>query len=348
MIVHDTDINNLAAALAEELLREGIETVAVMDLTDPEGNISQFEQQITENLFLALTGFTGKLWVVSGTYLRNLLSGQEPPDKVWHVMGIKAVVSGTAAVKSENITIRLTVSNTETAETISTMIKVCRTAPGLNVPDTPLAMQTRELVYDIPSFPWPPPEASASAKVPSKFLRSSAADTTLADAARTIEEALDHTGYTERSYYAVPEGFALVTRLEQFNPDGTSKNPPDRWAVEVTRPKVFSLKSYLEALFKAQEGHFRIISFIVTTMPFMQSTQAVVSREEAMEWLTSGVQILPHPIGERPYTEHHYCVALIYEFEQPTRNHEPFFKKLSLLPGVEHLKQAQLWKHLEK
>ena len=79
---------------------------------------TEFEQDITEKIFLAMAGFTGKLWVLSGEYLKNLLSSQEPPDAVWHVMGVKAVVYGTVNPKSEKVVLSLKVLDVKTAEII--------------------------------------------------------------------------------------------------------------------------------------------------------------------------------------------------------------------------------------
>ena len=77
-----------------------------------------------------------------------------------------------------------------------------------------------------PSFPWPPPKASASSKVPDNFLRETETKQILHDIDRRLALALDKAGYFEKSYFSVPDGFALVTRLEQINADGTPKPEP--------------------------------------------------------------------------------------------------------------------------
>jgi hypothetical protein len=169
----------------------------------------------------------------------------------------------------------------------------------------------------------------------------------LANVANKLEAALDHTGYSQKKYYQVPDGFALVSQLEQFNPDGTSKDLPDRWAAEFRPPRIFSLKSYIEAIFTANPGQYRIVTFIVTSQPFEESEETV-TREEAMEWLDSGMIVLPKSIGEQPYTDEHYCTALIYEFELPGKGKEAFFKKSSELSGKDHLKKSKLWAALEQ
>jgi hypothetical protein len=84
----------------------------------------------------------------------------------------------------------------------------------------------------IPQFPWPPPRASASAVIPAAFLRPSGVESpTLGDIADEISKALDTGGYFERSFFGAPGGFAMVTRLERINRDGTPTDEAERWTV---------------------------------------------------------------------------------------------------------------------
>ena len=352
--VDQDELSSLALELSEDLLQKNIDTVAVLDFTDPLGLVSKFEQDITEQIFLSMAGFSGKLWVVGGDYLDNVLKSQKPPDEVWPVMGVQAIVSGTIKADRKKITVNIRVTEAQNANPIHSIQRKCRVLGTHDelayLAAPPEELRTRSIQqrsYDIPAFPWPPPEASASIKVPSHFLHNNGRPTTLAQIARRLESAFSQAGYTERNYYSVPGGFALVSRMEQFNPDGSSKPLPERWAVEMTPPKVFSLSSYLKALFWAPKGHFRIISFLVTSVPFVQQSESPVSQEEALEWLSSGAQMLPPALESVAYSDKHYCVALIYEFEQSSRNHAPEFKRLSLLPGFKHLRQARLWDMLE-
>ena len=352
--VDEAELSCVAMELSEELLQQNIDTIAVVDFTDPLGMVSEFERGITEQIFLSMAGFSGKLWVVGGEYLEKSLESQDSPDEIWPVMGVKAVVSGTIKADSEKITLRIRVTEARNASPIHSIQRECRVLKTredltyLSRPEEARPRNIHEPFHEIPAFPWPPPEASASMKIPSHFLDNATTPTSLAQVAKRLEGAFTQTGYAERSYYSVPGGFALVSRMEQFNPDGSSKNPPDRWAVKMTPPEVFSLSSYMKALFTAQKGYFRIISFVVTSEPFVQQAESVVTQEEAQQWLSGGTQILPPALGKMAYSERHYCVALVYEFEQSSRNHEPKFKRLSRLPGFEHLKQARLWGTLER
>ena len=199
----------------------------------------------------------------------------------------------------------------------------------------------------IPRFPWPPPKASAYVIIPREFLVKTGTRTLLEDIALKIEKALDTTGYAERSYYYVPKGFALVTRLEQIFSDGTPRNGVDRWSIDYSRQRVFSLSSYLKALFKANPGHYRIIVFIITSYPFNQAG-STVDRDSAMKWLHGGLNVLPPEIGKWPYTSEYDCTALIYEFEQISVVGPTVFKDPSLLTGKMHLEKAKIWQALKE
>ena len=202
---------------------------------------------------------------------------------------------------------------------------------------------------EYPQFPWPPPKASGMAEIPRAFF-SNTSDSTLrlADVNRQIMEALEACGYSEHSYFAVPgEGFALVTRIEQINADGTPKSEPDRWSVVVSAMQHFSLAEYLRALFTANTGFFRVIVFVATSTPFTQDT-TTVSRETAMSWLTSGMNRLPAEIAEGVFDRRFACHALIYEFEHPRVEEQALLKIPGRMPGKMHLQKAQLWNMLEQ
>ena len=199
----------------------------------------------------------------------------------------------------------------------------------------------------IPQFPWPPPRASASAVIPAAFVRPGGIDTpTLGDVADEISAALDSGGYFERSYFGAPGGFAMVTRLERINPDGTSKQEAERWTVGALPLTSFSLADYLRALFTAPSGHYRIIVFVASSQPFAQS-EAEVERGEALAWLSEGLNRLPDNIALAPFTSQHTVTALIYEFEQPGDQEAVLMLPANLMGRV-HLQRAQLWDALRQ
>ncbi len=200
----------------------------------------------------------------------------------------------------------------------------------------------------IPQFPWPPPEASTSAILPNEFFHESSGKIVLLRYVDTcLSDALGNADYGDKCYYAVPDGFALVTRLEQINDDGTSKPEPDRWASEMGPLRNFSLSAYLKALFTNKPGLFRIIVFIVTPHPFSQS-EAKVSRDEAIEWLHQGLNKLPKSIGKLEYTEEYTCTALIYEFEKKQGKDTAKTVIPGRLSASTHLVSSEIMKGLKR
>jgi hypothetical protein len=167
------------------------------------------------------------------------------------------------------------------------------------------------------------------------------------DVVQKFEDALNSCGYVEKTYYSVPKGFAIVTRLEQIDSDGVSQKTPARWATEIQPLQKFSLKTYIKALFGARVGYYRIIVFIFTPYPFSQQ-EVEVDSQEAQTWLSSGLNVLPQALGQKEYSQDYKCTALIYEFEQHGTEAPPEIKIPGRLTGKTHLVKANIWHALEQ
>ncbi len=244
---------------------------------------------------------------------------------------------------------QITAGNANAAITPSTSATIGQSAQG-DAATTSAEIQVASgdpAPAPIPQFPWPPPRASASAVIPAAFVKPGGVDTaTLGDVADEISAALDTGGYFERSYFGAPGGFAMVTRLERINPDGTPTDEAERWTVGALPLTSFSLAAYLRALFTAPSGHYRIIVFVVSSQPFAQS-ETEVQRDEALAWLSDGLNRLPDNMALAPFTPQHTVTALIYEFEQPG-NQEAMLMLPAHLMGRVHLQRAQLWDALRQ
>jgi hypothetical protein len=194
---------------------------------------------------------------------------------------------------------------------------------------------------------WPPPRYSAYGELPRRFFQAPPGGPVhLADVEQTLVTALGSCGYDRRQYYPVPGGFAMVTRLEQINSDGTSKPPPERWACEAQPLRRFSLVEYLKALFTAPVGRYRLIVFMVTCEEIAQRDVSL-SEDEAMAWLGGGTSSLPTEVGKMVYTDQHRCAALIYEFEQANPDELTELKWPGYFEASEHLAKTGLWGKLE-
>ena len=191
----------------------------------------------------------------------------------------------------------------------------------------------------LPDFPWPPPTPSASQPLPG--LLTQLGFITVGQVADWVAQSLDQRSYFDRSYHSAPNGFAMVTRLERINEDGTPFAGPDRWPVNVTS-EGFSLIRYIEALFAAPEGHYRVIVFVVTSELLIPSGERP-TEQYMLGLLSGGADRLPAIVRDAPLTPDHTCVALIYEFEQRGLQGQPALLVPGRLTGRDHLVAAGLW-----
>jgi hypothetical protein len=167
----------------------------------------------------------------------------------------------------------------------------------------------------------------------------------LSDVNAVLLAALESNGYVETSYFAVPGGFALVTRLEQIDSGGVPKHPPARWSIGPPQVRTFSLGEYMRALLTGNPGYYRVLVFTVTPTPFTESDKKL-TEEEARNWLVSGLNVLPNEIGSRAYTQNTACTVLIYEFER-LENQTPHLLDPSPLDARSHLMNSGIWQGLQ-
>lgn len=205
------------------------------------------------------------------------------------------------------------------------------------------------ILGQLPEFPWPPPAASATVELPAAFLsRAGGQMKTLGDLREELDDALEQCGYMDRSFYSVPGGFAIATRLEQIKPDGTPMDVPARWAAQLQPLQgKWNLADYVKALFTARVGFYRVIVFVVTSQPFTQGPQPLTSARAAA-LVGQGADRLPTSMAKKAISDSYGCTALIYEFRQPEMGLAARLDQPSELPGQTHLEKARLWEKLVK
>ena len=170
---------------------------------------------------------------------------------------------------------------------------------------------------NLPYFPWPPPQLYQRQNL-SEHLNANARS--LGEVSARLDQALQANGYEQRSYFQTPNGFALVTQLEQFNTkDGAPKTGANRWKDYPVQENFEGVWDYLKSLVCSTPGNFRIFVFVVTDQPYGQSTYRV-GKAEAVGWLSSGLNRLPLNISQMPLNNQHYLDVLVYEFEAPQSN----------------------------
>jgi ribose transport system substrate-binding protein len=192
-----------------------------------------------------------------------------------------------------------------------------------------------------------PPKATATVEVPLHLIKEGIS---LGELAERLGRVMDSVGYVEKSFYSLDavdnKGCAIVTHIEQIKADGTPV-AEGRWSFELPNYAIFSVQTFLAALFTAQPGYYRLIALVVSEKPLVEKPNPL-SPSQAEE-LIHGPKSPPPSLRTIPVTSAYRCIAYIYEFERPTRSHDPAFMKDS--PDVTaqtHLASTGLWAALQK
>lgn len=213
-------------------------------------------------------------------------------------------------------------------------------APGLSFYNN----GEKEVELSFPHFPWPPPDWSCRHEIPAKAF---AGCKKFADVDQKICNALRAGGYTQPAYFQVPGGFAIVTQLEQYNPDGSPKSAPARWDAQKVRHESFTMLDYLKALIYPTPGLFRVSAFILTPKPFHASGQQI-PKEEAMDWLQQGFNKLPLALQNQAWTTSVNVTVLVYEFTVADSDKKVSLNRPGRLTGEVHLLKSNILNTLLK
>jgi len=175
----------------------------------------------------------------------------------------------------------------------------------------------------LPSFPWPPPACNTRTELPKAVFKNCKV---LGDVEGRLRKALEAKGYAQLSFFSVPNGFAAVTQLEQYQgADGSVRPDRTRWLEYPAIGTFTGVLDYLKALVVPQKGYFRLFVFVVTDQPFGGS-ETRVSKEQAAAWLNQGYNRLPNSLAALGYLPSYDVTALVYEFEVPESNRKPVQK----------------------
>jgi hypothetical protein len=220
--------------------------------------------------------------------------------------------------------------------------KMSQAAPAA----APAASSTLSASFKLPAFPWPPPPFSTRLKLDRALLVAGQAAPTNGSVAARMEQALAANGYTQLSYYAVPDGFALATQIERIAPDAASA-AEQRWSTQIEPVSLipFNLDAYIKALLGKNGDSFRVIVFAFTPTPFSASGPAVAPGE-AMAWAAKGATALPAALAAKAYGSDTVCTALVYEFRISSLG--AALQRPSAFDGRKHLRAAGILKALER
>ena len=125
---YEKEIEQLSAQMAEKIAGKGKKTVAVVDFTDLEGNVTQLDKFIAEEFSVALAGIGKGFRVIDRTHLKSIIkenklsaTGLIDPEtarKLGKIAGVDALVTGTLTPFGDNVRIAVKVLDAETAEVV--------------------------------------------------------------------------------------------------------------------------------------------------------------------------------------------------------------------------------------
>ena len=215
-------------------------------------------------------------------------------------------------------------------------------APGFP-PGQAQAMMIEKGDVTLPPFPWPPPKPTSKLALPADWLPAQEPPT-LGQVGKLLESALVAERYPDYAYLAVPNGFALVAQLEQIQQDGTPVTP-NRWDPKLPSMATMGFDEFLKALFVAPTGYYRVIAFIVTDLPWQQNAPRP-TEEQAMQWLSTGLNALPAAVRDMRYTANYQSTALVYEFAKDGTGAR--FREIGTADPMTHLEKAGLLRTLKR
>lgn len=202
--------------------------------------------------------------------------------------------------------------------------------------------KTANSKLEIPVFPLPPPFPSATDEIPISFF---SLCQTLGQVNDQLCYSLNKCGYLRRSYFYVPNGFALVTQLESINADGSSKYN-ERWTTQSKKNDSFSIYNYFSDLLYAKPGFYRCIVFIITDKPYYYSDKETTN-DQTIKWLNSGLNRLPEEIKKNHLNQNYTFNVLIYEFKKNETDLNLTLSTPSSHIGRKHLKKSNIYAYLK-
>lgn len=189
-----------------------------------------------------------------------------------------------------------------------------------------------------PRFPMPPPKPSTTDNLPTSFIN---ACKTVGEVDKKLSAALSDCGYLRKSYFYVPNGFAMVTQFESINADGSPKQGTERWVASGALKNNFTINEYFKRLLFAKKGFYRTIVFILSD-DFLTNNGKEATSSEAKKWLETGANKLPKAVAALTLNNEYSLDALIYEFKKSENDAEAILLDPSPITGRTHLTKTNI------
>lgn len=127
-MAYEKEIKSLSISMAENIINASKKTIAVVDFTDLQGNVTELGRFLAEEFSVALAGAGKGFEVVDRTHLKSIIaehklssSGIIDPQtarKLGQIAGVEAIITGTITPFGDSVRVSVKVLDTTTAKII--------------------------------------------------------------------------------------------------------------------------------------------------------------------------------------------------------------------------------------
>lgn len=127
-LAYEKEMGRISSAIAESIAKSGKKTIAVVDFTDLQGNVTELGRFLAEEFSVTLAGAGKGFEVVDRTHLKSILAehklsatGMIDPQtakKLGQIAGVGAIITGSVTPFGDSVRISVKVLATDTAKII--------------------------------------------------------------------------------------------------------------------------------------------------------------------------------------------------------------------------------------
>jgi len=128
LMAYEKEINSLSEALAEKIVVSGKKTLAVVDFTDLQGNVTELGRFLAEEFSVTLAGLGKGFEIVDRTHLKSIVSEHKlsltgiidpkTARQLGKIAGVEAIITGTITPFGDSVRLTVKALDTETARLI--------------------------------------------------------------------------------------------------------------------------------------------------------------------------------------------------------------------------------------
>lgn len=127
-MAYEREIKNLSSIMSENIAKAGRKTIAVVDFTDLQGNVTELGRFVAEEFSVALAGADKGFEVIDRTHLKTILKEHKlavtdiidpsTARKLGQIAGVQALITGTITPFGDSVRLSVKILDTASAKVI--------------------------------------------------------------------------------------------------------------------------------------------------------------------------------------------------------------------------------------